>query len=202
MDVPGGVVDRPLVKIYDPTFWAASSFVHVRDFQNGQGMAVFPGGPASISGNSLGTLEWIALRNTPREQAFGFLPLLGHPAKAHDPDEHTLDYAVGFTNSGDWRENKLHLFTRDAQADPLFRTDNEDVVVMALKPAESGQGVIVRLFSYGFYSGSVKLECAGRPIKRAVVCDAQEREDEPIAVEEGKAVVPLSGAIATVKILS
>ena len=82
MDVPGGVVRRQARKLFDPTYWPARSFAH---FRNGDsGLAVFFGGPGCVSFNGKGSVEWVVLRNAPREVAFGFLPILAHPASGRD----------------------------------------------------------------------------------------------------------------------
>jgi hypothetical protein len=80
MDVPGGIVERPAHKLYRPTFWPARSFVHLRDRLSDIDLAAFLGGPAAITSDGAGALEWIALRYALRETAFHLLPILAHPA--------------------------------------------------------------------------------------------------------------------------
>ena len=216
MDVPGGVVKRPFTKIYDPTFWPAINFVHLKDHASGRGMAIFPGGPASVSGNSNGGAEWIALRNTPREKAFGFLPLLAHPASGTAPEEFTFDYAVLFTSKGDWSENRLYGLAQEVlsdawitpgtpdvkvTADSIVSVDREDVFVAALKKASRGKGLIARLLCYNHCSGEVRLKFRGRLITKAVLCDARERDKEDVEVESGEAVLTIESAITTVRLL-
>jgi len=214
MDVPGGVVSRPLVKMYDPTFWAAADFAHVRDRSTGRGFAVFMGGPASISANGNGIVEWVALRNAPKEKAFGFLPLLAHPAYGEDPDEHLFDYAVAITRQGDWRVNRLHVLAHDVlseawingetvapatRADAWISTGSEDVRIVAIKPAHRGQGLIVRLMSFGASSGM--LEFKDRTVERAFLCDARERDLEEIRPIEGRVEVSFPRAIVSLRVM-
>ena len=214
MEVPGGVVTRPLVKVYDPTFWPALGFAHLRDHDTGHGIALFMGGPSSVSANEHGIMECIALRNTPRERAFGFLPLPAHPAYGEDSDEHAYDYAVGFTRDGDWRANRLHVLAPEvlaeswiesgegdlsAWADDRISTGNDDVRVLAVKPAHRGDGLIVRLQFFG--SGNALLAIKDRPINRAVLCDARERDLEELGCRGGKTDVPFKGSIATVRVI-
>jgi len=214
MDVPGGVVSRPPVKIYDPTFWPAASFAHLRDPRTGRGLAVFLGGPACLSANGNGVVEWIVLRNAPKERAFGCLPLLAHPAYGEDNDEHPFDYAVGYTREGDWRTNRLHVFAPQvlgkawtdpdikdpaAMADGWISTSSEDVRVIAVKRAHRGEGLVVRLLSFG--ADRATLQFRDRPIKKAVLCDARERDIEEIRCVEGRVEVPLAGAIVSVRTL-
>lgn len=216
MDVPGGVVKRPYTKIYDPTFWPAINFVHLEDRASGCGMAVFPGGPASVSGNSNGVVEWIALRNATREKGFGFLPLLSHPASGTASEAFTFDYAVLFTPKGDWRENRLYGLAKDvlsdtwmtpdipdlrAAADSFVRVDTGDVVVSVLKKASRGEGLIIRLLCYHPSSCDVRLTCKDRLIKKAMLCDARERDKEDVPVESGEAVLNIHRAITTVRLL-
>jgi len=216
MDMPGGVVRRPFTKIYDPTFWPATNFVHLVDRASGCGMAVFLGGPASVSGNSNGVVEWITHRNVSRERAFGFLPLLAHPAKGSDLEEHTFDYAVWFTPKGDWRENKLYDLAGRVLSDSWIETgtvNTDDPTeafigirggtgrISAVKKASRGEGMIVRILFIGSSPGEVRLEGRGREIKRAVLCDARERDKEAIPVESGVAVLWMNSAISTVRLL-
>ncbi len=213
MDVPGGVVSRPLVKIYDPTFWAASSFAHLVDPATEGGVAVFMAGPASIRAAGNGIAEWVALRNAPRERAFGFLPVLAHPAYGEVNEETSLVYAVGFTQGGDWHANRLHVLADrvlsesfadpgvqdpETRSDAAFSTGSEDVRILAVKPAGNGDGIIVRLQSFGRKIS--RLACNGKEIDRAVLCDAREGDLEEIPCKEGRAEVRFVSAIASVRI--
>jgi alpha-mannosidase len=216
MDVPGGVVKRPFTKIYDPTFWPAISFVHLKDHTSGRGMGIFPGGPASVSGNSNGAVEWIGLRNAPREKAFGFLPLLAHPASGTASEEFTFEYAVLFTPKGDWREDRLYSLAQEVlseawimpdtpdvkeTADSFVTVDREDVLVTALKKASRGKGLIARLLCYSEVPCEAKLTCRDRLIKKAVVCDARERDKEDVEVESGEALLSIKTPITSVRLL-
>ncbi|MDD5306794.1 MAG: hypothetical protein PHU25_05680 [Deltaproteobacteria bacterium] len=217
MDVPGGVVERPAHKLYSPTFWPARNFVFAHDHgRGGRGMAAFLGGPACATLRENGALEWVALRNVPRERAFLVLPLLAHPASGTDPDEHTFDYAVWFTRAGDVLDNKLPIQPRqalgtawfapatpdlDAAADAVVTCDRDDVRVAAVKPADRGAGVIVRLGGFGRGSVVVRVRCAARPVRAARLCDARERDLSELRVEDGAAVVPVDGAIVSVRLL-
>ena len=216
MDVPGGVVKRPFTNIYDPTFWPALNFVHFVDHTSGRGLAIFFGGPASVSGNSNGVVEWIAHRNVSRERAFGFLPLLAHPASGSDSEEHTFDYAVWFTPKGGWRENKLDDLAGQVLSDAWIENETPNTATLAeafvcvrggegrigaVKKASRGGGLIVRIFFRDTSPGEARLKCQGREIKRAFLCDARERDKEDIPVESGEAVLSLNSAINTVRLL-
>ncbi|HUT52994.1 MAG TPA: hypothetical protein VM658_06355 [bacterium] len=212
MDVPGGVVQRPLIKIYDPTFWAAASFAHLRDVASGQGLAVFLGGPASVSANGRGVVEWVGLRNAPRERAFGVLPVPSCPARGDDTSSHTLDYALWFTGSGDWRENRLLAAARRMRADFAgngaaaqeagngFTISDPEVIIGAVKRASRGQGLIVRLFRFGKSADDIRLRWGKGPILKAALCDARERDLQPLSVDRGEAVVPARTSLITVRV--
>jgi alpha-mannosidase len=215
MDVPGGIVERPAHKLYSPTFWPARSFVHLHDPRSGRGLAAFLGGPAAASSDGAGTLQWIALRHAPREMAFGFLPILAHPASGTDPREGQLDYAVWFTIAGDARYNGLPHHVRRALRAAMFGADEPDlddlansvvvvdrgdVKVTALKPPLHGDGVIVRLSSFARSPVEVRLSCRTRPIRLATLCDARERPIRGLQVDGGFALVPMPYALASVHV--
>ena len=109
MDVPGGIVVRPLERIYSPTFWPAQSFVHFQDSASGRGVALCLAMPGAVACRPDGTLELVALRNATGERAFGFLPLLGMTVSGHETSRHVCEYALLFTEAGDWRENSIPL---------------------------------------------------------------------------------------------
>jgi hypothetical protein len=213
MDVPGGIVLRPAHKLYRPTFWPARSFVHLRSRAGGAGLAAFLGGPAAVATDGLGALEWIALRHAPREMAFRVLPILSHPASGTDPHEGQFDYAVRLTTGGDARDNGLPHHVRralraamfgpnepdlDELANSVVVLDRQDVQVTALKPAYCGEGVVVRLASFAARAVDVTLSCPRRPICTATLCDACERTLRRLELRDGRVVVPMPYALASV----
>jgi hypothetical protein len=215
MDVAGGVVQRPLVKIYNPTYWAASRFAHIVDASTGRGLALFMGGPASVSATENGVLECIALRNAPMERAWRAVPIpTAFPAYGLDAGEHAFDCAVGFTRAGDWRENRLHQAARTVLNDPFTDTgtdglsravddavqlDTPDAAVLAVKRAHRGAGLIVRLQSFG--ARRVDLTLTGRRIASAFLTDARERDIRKLSVRSETVRVPLEHDIVTVRLL-
>ena len=216
MNVPGGVVERPRKKLFDPTFWAARSFAFLSD-PDDWGLAVFLGGPACVSMPAPGAMEWVALRHAPLERAFGFLPLPAHPASGVGTSEGGFDYAVWLTPDGDFRGH--HLLERgrralretlypedgadlDAAASAALLCDREDVVVTAIKPASRGDGYVVRLRSDVGPDArwTTRLSCPSRPIAAATLCDARERDREPLPMDGDAAVVTVTRAITTVRL--
>jgi hypothetical protein len=216
MDVQGGVVIRPLTKIYDPTYWAAVHFAHVVDPSTGHGLALFMGGPASVSATADGALECVAIRNAPMERAFGVVPIpTAFPAYGADCAEHAFECIVGFTRRGDWKENKLHAVAENIfsglaggerppslsdVAGAGIKLGSKDVVVLALKRAHRGEGLIVRLQSFG--PDRVDLALVGRQVKRAFLADARERDIREVEVKSSTARVPLERGIVTVRLLT
>ena len=216
MEVTGGVVDRPLAKLYRPTFWVAGRFAFIRDEALERGLAVFPGGPSVVSCDARGRVELLALRSARKERAFYVLPLLAHPAAGRDFGVQSLDYALLVTAGGDWYESRLHALSRHihapcrwdpgrtrlaALAERVCSTDNEDVEILAVKRPLRGEGFVVRLFSPVPVDGEVAVSLCGIGIKRAVACDARERDMKELEVREGKALVPMRRGIATIRVL-
>jgi alpha-mannosidase len=216
MDVPGGIVFRPLQKRYSPTFWPLHCFIHLQDDENGWGLAIFRTLPGAISCHPDGTLELIALRNAPRERAFHFFPLSGNPAKGVEKEIYSCIYYLLFTPHGNWLENKLpeiaaDLAARSTQryqndnggtlASSVFRLDRQDVKIMAAKLASRGEGWIIRLYTLGAMSKSLTLTCIHRKIKAAFLCDTRERDLQPLQTVDGDVRLTMPGTIATLRLL-
>lgn len=217
MDVTGGLAERPLRKLYDPTFWAARSFAFLRHPSHPSGLAVFLGGPATVSCSDEGNLELVAMRTARRERVFGLLPLLAHPASGRSFGVQKLDYAVLFVSPNDHFEDRLQVVARELfnappycsvawsremrLADSICPTDDENVSVLAVKRALRGEGYIMRLFSHAPEKDMVAVRLPEDIAFKAYVCDARERDLEEIGVAKGKLLVRLRGAITTIRLL-
>ncbi len=209
MDQPGGVVVRPVTKIYDPTFWPLQHLLHLQDDVDGRGVALWLRRPGALTYRPGGCLEVIALRNATRERAWGFVPILATPATGHERSVYTFEYAIWFTATGDWRENGVALVARDLAADLLgeqgpvapVTTDCAEVFVTAVKPASRGEGLIARLHTYAPVGSPVTLVAPGGSVAAAFLCDARERDLEPLPVREGAVHLTMPGTIATVRLL-
>jgi hypothetical protein len=216
MDQPGGVVDRPLFRIYNPTYWPLQRFLHACDDTTGRGVALGLHRPGAAAWRPGGILETIAIRNATRELAFGFIPIPATPATGHERAHHAFDYALWFTPSGDWRQNQVDVVARGVRGTPwddaalqdisqlaeqTVRTDRPDVEVAAVKPASRGEGLIVRLLTYTIPLPSVELTFEGRDVKKAILCDARERDLAPLQVRDGSVRVPMPGTIASVRLI-
>lgn len=216
MDVPGGIVERPWRKVYDPTFWAFQSCAHLQDRSTGRGMALFFRQPGALAMRHGGRMELVALRNATRELAFGFLPLPATPATGYERFSTAVTYTLRFTPSGNWRQNEIpglayeqtwipwepdEHAAQHALAASIICTDREDVVITAVKAAARGTGVIVRLTSLGIPAGQVALTAPGRTITGAWSCDARERDLTELVVGDGVAQLDLSRLITTVRLI-
>jgi hypothetical protein len=214
MDVPGGHIERPLRRLYDPTYWAVRSYAHLGAAQGG--LAAFLGGPSCAGLVAPGVLEWVVLRNAPREMAWGLLPIMAHPAGGTDPDEHLVDYAVWLIPPGEGEDLRLaHTARRvlgpawlrpgepdyERLADSLFVVDRDDVMVSAVKAADHGDGLIVRLLNHGDPVAGTWLRWTRGDVSEAWLCDARERDQEQLELQEGRARVPLRGAVSSVRLL-
>jgi alpha-mannosidase len=216
MDAVGGIVVRPPQRIYNPTFWPLQHFMHLRDDARGKGLALCLGMPGAASYRGDGCLEVIALRNATCERAFGLFPLLGLPAEGHERVSHTFDYAIWFTPAGDWRENGVPQVARgisdnpwdttgraelSALAESAVTTNQPEVVVVAVKPASRGEGVIVRLSTLSYFGLPVAVTIRDRYLKAAFLCDARERDLGSLEVQGQTARLVMPGSIATVRLV-
>ncbi|MFO8057049.1 MAG: hypothetical protein R6V10_07125 [bacterium] len=213
MDVPGGVFHRPLSRNYDPCFWSFQGFVHLRDHATGKGVALLSAMPGAVSADANGKLEWCLFRNTPKERAFGVLPVLAHPARGPDPHSHKLCFGIMATAEGDWLENRLPVTVRDfrnynegrdesgGRLEDLVLLSGDNALASALKPAEDGRGLIVRLHIYKRKEDPIELWLAKWKIKEALLCDGRERDLGPLELRDGKVMVPARRSIITVRLL-
>jgi hypothetical protein len=217
MDTPGGIVSRPREKIYSPTYWPFQHFLHIQERECERGLALYQNLPGAASLDSDGTLEIVALRNAPRERAYHILPVSGNPAKGYERDEFTFIYALEFTSGGDWIESELAEKVYDGILNPWadlshdclqqlaegqINIDRTDVWVMANKPAWRGQGRIVRLYTLASPHQTVTLSSAHQVIEKAYLCDARERDIQPLEVRDGSVRVNLTGTITSVRLIS
>ena len=216
MDTPGGMVQRPPERIYHPTYWPLHRFVHIQA-EDGRGLAVFQAFPGAISYQPDGRLDLVAARNATKEKAFGFISIPGNPASGHERESYTFDYALLFTEKGNWQENNLaaHLRTfytspwseekdRSLQiaAESILTTNIPDVWVAAIKPASHGEGIIVRLNALTTPKVPVLLSAPELQVTQAFLCDARERDIHPLTVQNNATEVRMTGTVATVRLIS
>jgi hypothetical protein len=199
-----------------PTFWPLHRFIHVQDDESGWGLAFFRTLPGAISCRPDGRLELVALRNTPRERALGFLPLAGNPARGEERETYSFIYYLLFTPHGNWLDNKLPEIAADLEnqslerngriawgnlASSVFKLNRQDVQIIAAKAASRGDGWIVRLYTLGTMDKPLILTCKNRKIREAFLCDARERDLKSVKVKDGDVHLTLPGAIASLRLL-
>ncbi len=212
MDTPGGHVDRPIEKFHDPTFWPVQS--HCALGAAGERLHVVFDTPGALAFRRDQSVEWIIARNAPKEIAFGFLPVLAHPIGGTAPEAQAFDFALGLQTAA-WdaaylatQRRALHALwlpaeERDAwaKAQALVVCSDARVVVTAVKHAEDGRGLIVRLRADDRSIEHATLSLADRRINDAVLCDARETTLAPLPVQDGACDVPLADGIVTVRLL-
>ena len=221
MEQPGGVVERPLQRIYRPTFWPAQGFVHLWDEDCHHGLALLLPAPCGLTCGAGGRVELVALRNATQERPFGVIPLPAHPARGYEHQTCAFDYALLFTPPGLWPQHGLVRLAHGldaarwgtgAGATPWQEElpgvvieaagqAQPDVAVLALKHAARGEGVIVRLLAAGCVGETVYVSLPGSDIQGARLCDARERDLEALPVEKGRVRLTLPGSMATLRLL-
>jgi len=215
MEIPYGVVERPAHRDFTPTFWAAKNWADLVDGSSKFGVSLALAAPAAVHSGEQGELELIALRYGGQERIFG-LPLFAFPATGKDTAIHETEYAFWPHGPGDWRERKVfaqaEAVLSDSWIDParpdltqlaasVVNTGRDDVIATVVKKAESGEGVVVRLFSYADGPVSVRLSYSGKSVKKAMLANALEQELEELPVREGKVELKMPYSLATVLLM-
>ena len=216
MENPGGIASRPVTKIYDPTFWPVQRFCHLEDCESGRGVAVLMALPGAVAYHPEDrSVEMVALRNATQEKAYGFMPVLACPAKGHEKKDFTFQFALWFTESGGWQENRLPQLARTwhspwgAISDSALRQRTSQEIILssaevwleALKPAWRGEGIIARLYTLCIPEMPVVFGLRGRKIRKAYECDARERDLRPLEVRDGMVHLELRRSITSLRLL-
>jgi hypothetical protein len=199
------MVYRPLQRFYNPTFWPLHRFVHVADNENGRGIgrgiAIIQALPGAVSGGENGDINLVAMRNATKETVLGFLGIPGNPASGHEREKYVFEYSLLFTGAGDWKENGIHRRIPHPLNSPVVTADSPDVYTAAVKPANRGEGVIVRLSALCPPESPVTLESAVLNFTRAFLCDTRERDIEALKVNNGRVKFEMAGTSATLRLL-
>ncbi|MBS1150313.1 MAG: putative alpha-mannosidase [Myxococcaceae bacterium] len=211
MDTVGGVIDRPRERHNSPTFWAVPSRLTLRD--KGQSLFALFESPTAASLSPTGALEWIVARNALKERAFGILPVMAHPIGGSNRDRQVHEAALmpsGLVDaphlaharrqlSRAWLAPELRGASHAAEA--IVRCDAPGVTIAAVKRAESGEGVIVRLFCEQLPEKPIRVTVEGLVVTQASVCDALERELRVLEVEPlGQVVLPLEQRLTSLRL--
>jgi hypothetical protein len=171
--------------------------------------------PTAVSvrdGEENRSLEWIVARNAPKERAFLLLPVLAHPTGGTSDELQTHDAAL-FTTSRETAPDAVQECIERAwlplawrhlheEADDLFECDDGGVSVLAAKRADRGTGFIVRLLVSNADGRVVALRPRAHDVQAACLCDARERDIEPLRVESGTSFVPLRSRMLTVRLVA
>lgn len=222
MDQPGGIVTRPAVRHFDPTFWPASTWLTIDGGVDGEApaLALAVEMTRAIATRPDGTAEVIVARNATKERAWRIVPILACPAKGHEPGETTATVALWWPPTGapaDLARTARRLVPspgRDRLEAAVARVVRvlgategaaPSVDIVAAKPATRGEGMVIRLVDRSA-GGSARISLRTEvPLIRATLCDVRERdvaELETVACGHGSEVsVVLAGAISSVRLV-
>lgn len=193
MDQPGGVVVRPLRRGFDPTLWPVASWLVAQGTQ--PSLAIGVEMTRAVTVRSDATVEVVVARNAVQERAWRFVPILACPARGHEPGETEAAIALRWaTDEAPWLqghraaslvEDPLHARFK-AAVERLFTLEDDGRVdgvspleVLAVKPADRGEGIVVRLADRtGQGAIRAKLRIV-MPLASATLCDVRERDLEP-----------------------
>ncbi len=210
MDTLGGHIARPRERMHQPTFWPVPSLLTLQAASGG--LHVGFEAPTAASFRPDHALEWIVARNPMKERAFGVLPVLAHPIGG-TVDELQTHRAVLFVAPGKGVSAPLRERLERTWLPPgyrrlkeyaagLVRSDDPDVSFAAVKRADVGAGVIARIVCELEAPRSAGVWIPSQAIAEAFLCDARERDLEPLEVEAGRAIVPLRSRLTSVRLVT
>ena len=211
MDTIGGSIERPRERGHSPTFWPVPSALSLRGPTHAL-HAAFEA-PSAVSFSPEHALEWIVARNSTKERAFGILPVLAHPIGGTDDAQQTHQAAL-FVTTGPvghpippdrrrrlelaWLPDEMHATKRLART--LVKCDDAAVSFSAIKRADVGAGIVVRLVHEHPSGETVRVSIPSRQILAASLCDAREQDLRPLEVADGEARVEVSQRLTTVRL--
>jgi hypothetical protein len=208
MDEPGGLVRRPTEKHYQPTYWPFQTFARLEGGPRGDVLFLrgMPGAGAYRPG---GSFELTAQRNATQETAYGFLNFPGMPVKGIENERFSLDYGLLFLASGEQPGERAQAVLRlgaetrsPAQRwaellQAAFAIEPAEVKVLALKRAAHRPGLILRLYHPTGSGQAVIIRPTAFKPTRTLLCDAREREIEPLPTSDGAIQLTTRGTIST-----
>jgi len=205
-ELPYGMIERPLNKLYEPTFWAVKNWVDIVDSGGVFGLNLAFSAPGAVHSDKDGMIEMIALRYAPQERVKGIPLLLAFPAIGSDPDEHTFDYAFWSHAQDNWLMTRAFLKAKNLMSefqlpDSPVQIDREDIVISALKRAESGTGIIIRLFKYSPEPAIVHLSIPSKEPKNAFLTDALERKLRELPIKHDRVELQMNYSLATILVM-
>ena len=174
MHQPGGVIERPLQRRFNPTYWPLHSFagaavpplidalprapyatagtpsaLRTGDYRS---MVVATATPTAIQAAAAGTVEVIVARNAPKEFAYRVVPLLA-PAVGHESGAQRAEVTYGWTTQdlagvvacGRALWEQVDRAAGRRTPSPLFVTDDDRIEIISTKLADRGKGIVIRL---------------------------------------------------------
>ena len=220
MHQPGGVVTRGLQRFYDPTFWPLHSFaVTLPPSNDGQGAvdasaaAVAVAVPTALHAAEDGTVEVVVARTAVKEIAFGVVPVMA-PAWGRKWGTQTAAVAIGWDNGRDDAARVIVGRRLRTMVDAsiglisgpwMVETDDPLVEVISVKPADRGEGTIVRLRNWDLSRSTrpVLLSLTDSDLALldgAWLADSRERDIRQLDTRDGHALVELDTTYATVRL--
>ncbi|HEY3356607.1 MAG TPA: hypothetical protein VGQ83_25375 [Polyangia bacterium] len=199
---PGGFLERTPERVYTPTYWPAVAWAAAGPF------AVLLRQATGVRFGAEGTLELLALRDARQERC----DLLG--GTGSDPEAHEVEWRLVRAETAALAEAAAQTWNRpvvvvaapppaaapDLPAEQSLAALEGDGVLTALKPADRGDGVILRaLLLPGPATVRLGPALAGR---HAVRVDAAERDLEDLGPAGDTLTLDAAryGAIATVRL--
>lgn len=219
MDQPGGTVQRPQRRFYDPTFWPVSGWLVSQGTEAAAAVAVDRTRAVTVGAG--GTLGVVVARNATKEQAWGIVPILACPARGHERGHTSAAVAWSWGSAGSAAEQgeaararladegRSRLAAAVAAVLEIEALPGEGALpapeVVALKPAERGAGVVARIIDR-HATGSIRARVRTHlPLAAAARCDARERDLEalePTGLDGGSVVtVEAPGSILSLRLV-
>ena len=212
MDTIGGIIERPRERTHAPTFWPVPSALSLQ--AEAHALHVGFEAPTAVSFSPDHALEWIVARNPTKERAFWLLPVLAHPIGGTVDELQTHDAAMFATTGAHgravppelrrqlelvWFPEELHAVKRFARS--LVRCDDPSISFSAIKRADVGSGIIVRLACERPSGRTVRVSLVTGDVRAAWLCDARERDLSALEVIDGQASVPISRRLTSVRLV-
>ena len=220
MHQPGGLVTRDLQRWYDPTFWPLHSFAAALPAPTdrpGEPMTVVATAtPTALHATPTGTVETVVARTATKELAYGAIPVLA-PAWGRNWGTQHADIAWAWR--ADSEATDVRTVGRRVQGDLdravgrpsipwLVDTHHPAVEVAAVKVADRGDGLIVRLRTWADAGTSIAVPLTLAPgladgqttITAAWETDSSERDLATVPVQGGVARPVVSGHLTTVRL--
>jgi hypothetical protein len=209
MDTVGGSIERPRERVHQPTFWPVPSLLTLQGASGGIHVGFETATAVSFAPDH--ALEWIVARNPMKERAFGLLPVLAHPIGGTVDELQTHRAAMFVTRGrgvcGEVRRclengwlSPAHQRLKE-QALSLVCCDDPAVSFAAIKRADAGDGIIVRLTCELRAPRTVRIWIPSRTVRSASLCNAREETLGPLAIESGRVLVPLSTRLTTIRLV-